>query len=473
MSLCFVFSGTSEGREVCEALAEGGVQCITFVATEYGNAVMKQHENIDVRVGRLDMEDIAKLIGEENPDYVIDATHPHAEIITENIKVACAKAKADEKYIRVQRDLNSDTDEYSETVIIVNSIQAAIDALASFPSGNIMLTTGVKELHFFEMFGSRLIARILPGRESIDEAYRCGLSTKQIIAMEGPFSEEMNAALIKQYGASVLVTKNSGKRGGYIEKIKACKACGIKAIVIDNVACSDLGSACTESDTVRVLSPEGTADYIFNNIALDKEVYLVGTGVCKEQYLTIKAKDVIEHSDLIIGAKRMVEFGHTINEYAEVVCEYYPDAVAEIIKNTDKKKIAVLFSGDTGLCSGANGVRKVLEEITDIKIMTIPGMSSVSYFASKIGIQYSDYPFVNLHGKESNCESVIRSSGGFIAICSGVSDVRNVAKLLLKYPELNMTVGYNLGLETETIYKVNNCDEVSDCKEGLYIIFVS
>ena len=50
--------------------------------------------------------------------------------------------------------------------------------------------------------------------------------------MQGPFSEELNRALIRQLGTSVLVTKASGRAGGFEEKIRAARACGNTVVVI-------------------------------------------------------------------------------------------------------------------------------------------------------------------------------------------------------------------------------------------------
>jgi precorrin-6x reductase len=50
--------------------------------------------------------------------------------------------------------------------------------------------------------------------------------------MQGPFSEEMNLALLHYANAEFLVTKNSGREGGFLEKLAAAETAGISTIII-------------------------------------------------------------------------------------------------------------------------------------------------------------------------------------------------------------------------------------------------
>lgn len=498
MSLCFVFSGTSEGRELCEKLAAYGVRCHVFVATEYGNIVMRQHENIEVSVGRLEASDIEKLIEANRPDYVIDATHPHAEVISENIKLA-AKNLADKacKFMRVSRDIEEDV-LYKDVEIHVNSYDEAVDVLkkSGCKEGRFLLTTGVKELEKFAVpeLKDRLIVRILPGVDSIEKAYRLGIASKMIVAMEGPFSVEMNKALISEYEASFLVTKNSGSRGGYREKIEACKACGIKALIIDKE--TDKTALSAEKALEIILGEDGIeqSDTLKNEPVLKqqiKNVTLLGAGMCDEKTLTIEAFNVIRDAELIIGAKRMTEFAKTINHHARYVEEYISEAVAETVENSDEKNIAVVFSGDTGLCSGAKQVYarlchkdKSMDLLTEIKkpesgsydeinVRIIPGISSVSYMASRLGVQYSDYPFVSLHGKELSLDAlaeVAKKSMGVFVICSGLSDVIKVTEHFCG--SFKIFAGRNLASEDEEIIEINSVSDTKDHEDGLFVLYM-
>ena len=115
--------------------------------------------------------------------------------------------------------------EAGKTITIVKSTEEAVSYLKS-ASGNILLTTGVKTLEKYvceAKLKDRVIARILPSKESMDIAYSLDISPRNIVALEGPFSKEFNKELIRKYDIKVLVTKNSGERGGFNEKLEAAK----------------------------------------------------------------------------------------------------------------------------------------------------------------------------------------------------------------------------------------------------------
>lgn len=84
-----VFAGTTEGRELVEFLAGQPVQATVCVATEYGETLLPEAENITVLAGRIPVEDIIRMLQRMRFDLVIDATHPYATSITESICTAC------------------------------------------------------------------------------------------------------------------------------------------------------------------------------------------------------------------------------------------------------------------------------------------------------------------------------------------------------------------------------------------------
>ena len=53
MAEILIFSGTTEGRELAEALCARQIDCMASVATEYGREVMRQQEHLVIREGRM------------------------------------------------------------------------------------------------------------------------------------------------------------------------------------------------------------------------------------------------------------------------------------------------------------------------------------------------------------------------------------------------------------------------------------
>ena len=52
MAEILIFSGTTEGRELAEALCARQIDCVASVATEYGREVMRPQEHLVIREGR-------------------------------------------------------------------------------------------------------------------------------------------------------------------------------------------------------------------------------------------------------------------------------------------------------------------------------------------------------------------------------------------------------------------------------------
>ena len=91
-------------------------------------------------------------------------------------------------------------------------------------TGNILIATGSKELHLYtaiEDYRERCFARVLSTGPSVAESVRLGFEGSHLIAMQGPFSTEMNLALLRQTEAAYFVTKETGRAGGFHEKLEA------------------------------------------------------------------------------------------------------------------------------------------------------------------------------------------------------------------------------------------------------------
>lgn len=232
-----IFAGTTEGRLLAEYAAEIGMGCYVSTATEYGKEILGEHPGIRVLSGRMDQEQIEGFLKEKDIRLVIDATHPFAIAATENIRAACGGTGV--RYVRCLREEAGNPGTYvsadgSGEMIVVDSVRQAVDYLKT-TQGNILIATGSKELRLYteiDGYQDRCFARVLSTPEAVEESAKLGFQGRHLIAMQGPFSREMNLALLRYADAAYFVTKESGKAGGFEEKLEAARQAGTVPVVI-------------------------------------------------------------------------------------------------------------------------------------------------------------------------------------------------------------------------------------------------
>ena len=78
----------------------------------------------------------------------------------------------------------------------------------------------------------RVFPRVLPMEESLRQCRLAGIPARQIVAMQGPFSRELNLALLRQLSIAILVTKDGGPAGGMPEKLLAAQEHGAEIVVV-------------------------------------------------------------------------------------------------------------------------------------------------------------------------------------------------------------------------------------------------
>ena len=207
-----LFSGTSEGRELAFSLARYEAELIVCTATGYGGS-LSASPRARVCAGEMDCSEMERFFEREKFDCVIDATHPHARAVTQNIRVLRGLPAPD-----------------SDAVCVRSASEAA--TYLSARNGRIFLTTGSRSLAAFAELADRIVARVLPRSESLREYEAIGLTPAQIVAMQGPFDEKENDFLMERYPCEWLVTKQAGQRGGTDAKIASAKRRGMGVVLI-------------------------------------------------------------------------------------------------------------------------------------------------------------------------------------------------------------------------------------------------
>lgn len=239
-----VYAGTTEGRRIIDFLLSQEAKVHACVATEYGESLLPENPLLTISHERQDVEEMKGLFRNYNPDYVIDATHPYAQLVTGNIKKACSESGREKTYLRLLREESRDLQNHkllgkeslaSEAEILwVDTVLEAVEYL-QHTKGNILATTGSKELDLYTKlpdYRNRLYARVLSVKSVVEKCDALGIVGRHLICMQGPFSLEMNKATIRDFQISYMVTKESGNIGGFEEKRQAAQETKTTLIVV-------------------------------------------------------------------------------------------------------------------------------------------------------------------------------------------------------------------------------------------------
>lgn len=218
-----VFGGTTEGRLLASELLKRGLEVTVSVATPLGAEELSGLSGLEIWVGRKEVRELEQAV--KSFDRCIDATHPYAVLASANIRTACQRAG-------VPCDRLSRAESLAEGVIEVNSCVQAAELLAG-QEGNILLTTGSKELSAFgNISRERLYVRVLPCHESLAACEALGIPHRNILALQGPFGQKLNEAMLEQYRIGWLVTKDGGTAGGFPEKLAAAQNLGVSVVLV-------------------------------------------------------------------------------------------------------------------------------------------------------------------------------------------------------------------------------------------------
>ncbi|MBO4325977.1 MAG: precorrin-6A reductase [Clostridia bacterium] len=428
-----LFAGTTEGRRLAYILKDAA-ELTVCVATEYGEVMLDGCGGINVHTGRLDERGMEAFFASGGFGLIIDATHPYAQEVSVNIRAAAEKF--DIPVMRIIRE----ADKKAYNAVYVDNVEHAKDYLAEH-GGNVLITTGAKELTSYAGLDmSRVWVRVLPLQSSLEACKKAGIPTAHIIAAQGPFSEETNLALLRAIDAKFIVTKESGKSGGFDEKISAAKKAGATAVIVGKP---------TQGEGLRL--DEAVAELAKRYELTDRKLYLIGIGPGGSGMLTAEAAEAIEECDAVIGAKTVVEAVLPAGFRKTVFYEFTPDKVKAVLDSHPSLRCAaILMRGDVGFYSGA---KKLLELFGEGAVNIVPGISSVSAFAAKLGVSWDDARLISLHGRDANLIRAVDSNKKTFALTGGANTVPDICRKLCEYGfgALRVAVGERLSYHDEKI----------------------
>ncbi|MGI6094634.1 MAG: precorrin-6A reductase [Lachnospiraceae bacterium] len=448
MCKVLVFAGTTEGRKIAEYLDRHHVPAHVCVATEYGESLLPESASLSVSHERLNQEQMTDLMRRLSAPFVVDATHPYAAEVTKNIQAAARDAGV--SYIRLLRESAApDADAAKADVIYADTVEDAVSRLEG-THGNILVTTGSKEIGKFTKltnYRERVYARVLSLPKVAEQCASLGFEGKHLICMQGPFSQEMNQAMLCQFDCAYMVTKEAGTTGGFLEKYQAAVQCGCKLVIVGRPAKEE------------GLSLGECKRFLQQNLGFSTcpKITLVGIGMGSAESFTVEGKKACEDADLLIGAQRMVDAALcAAREQGEpdVYVEYRSEEIARYIQEHPQyENIVIALSGDVGYYSGAKKLYQALSERNFTDVHAVAGISSMIYFMARIGKSWDDAAATSLHGRNANIIDLVQKHKKVFAILGTRDGVAALAKKLKKYgmDQVILHVGENLSYPEEKI----------------------
>ena len=278
----------------------------------------------------------AQLFEKEGRPLVLGVTHPYASVVSENIHAACEKTGC--RYLRLIRPSVSVQEREADRgdLVVMDSVEEAVDWLSG-TTGRILTTTGSKELSKFTKlpgYQERVYARVLSTPEVVRQCTELGFTGQHLICMQGPFSRELNLAMLRQIGASYLVTKESGRAGGFPEKLLAAQEAGARLVLIGRPPEQE-GISIEEG--VRFLMKYfslGEPEFLQagEKSLPARRASLVGIGMGTPETMTKEAEDAFREADCILGSGRMLD---AFRGWGKPLCDAYdPGKMLAFVKET-------------------------------------------------------------------------------------------------------------------------------------------
>ena len=211
--MILVFGGTTEGRRAAEVLEEAGSPYYYSTKTGEQDLTLQHGQRID---GALDAEAMLSFCREHEIRLLVDAAHPFATMLHQTIATVASELQIPVvRYERIYPPRDADItwiDDYTQVPTDIHTLLA---------------TTGVQsisKLKYLEAKGVKVIYRILPRESSVLLAHQQGASDEQLCYFEDGNKIDVDA--------DAIFLKESGISGGFVEKVAAARAKGMRIIAL-------------------------------------------------------------------------------------------------------------------------------------------------------------------------------------------------------------------------------------------------
>ena len=139
-------------------------------------------------------------------------------------------------------------------------------------------------------------------------------------------------------------------------------------------------------------------------------ITLIGMGSGTPESLTAQGLAALQNAGLILGAKRLLEqLPQGCTDHRKAL--YQPEDVLAALAADPEVDAALVYSGDTGVYSGAAQLLPMLRAF-GISCRVLPGLSSVQLLAAAVGRSWQEWKLVSAHGCACDPVAECLTAGG-------------------------------------------------------------
>ena len=177
------------------------------------------------------------------------------------------------------------------------------------------------------------------------------------------------------------------------------------------------------------------------------KVYLIGVGMGSPETMTVGALEAIKACPVLVGARRLLEPWTESHDCVPLIAGA---DIAEYIGKVQEGPVGVLLSGDTGFYSGA---KRLWTLLLDHEVITIPGISSMSYLSAKLHVDWQDVKIVSAHGRSHNVVGEIQRNERTFALTGGNTKAQDICRELTDrgLGNVKVSVGERLSYSDERV----------------------
>ncbi|MCM1162808.1 MAG: cobalt-precorrin-5B (C(1))-methyltransferase CbiD [Muribaculaceae bacterium] len=221
--MILIFGGTTEGRMAADVAEKAGK---SFYYSTLSSPGQEELVNGLELCGPMDAAAMATFCREHEIRLIIDAAHPFASALHD--EVAKASRLTGLPVVRVERVY----DRPEGDVVWCDGWKDALEKLETCSPRRLLVLTGVKTIGRLKPFWRsrpETVFRVLDRPQSVEMAVNEGVERDKVIFYDSATDDE---ELFRELTPDAIITKESGRSGGFDRKVEAAIKLGIKVFVV-------------------------------------------------------------------------------------------------------------------------------------------------------------------------------------------------------------------------------------------------